>query len=462
MRLGIALVCVAACGGGAGVDLEIRSDAAIRSVEIFIGSDHCYERDETGAATGTECEGGVAWLAGQQPPPGKVFVTLRDAEHRLPEARLVPERQSESDPWTIHLEAAGFYTTPKVIAVVGFDAAGKAAAVSMIWDQRIPAHSAQHWVVELEAAAPAGPDFRRAPTDTDTPLRVAVWGREGDELMAAGSRCAVVQQWDADKGEWKGTFIVPDSDRDCDGEVLPQLECRDRYFNLNNTDLQTPVRCVGHPDATLDSSSACIVGTTACRDGTSSDDACNIADSINLARICVPDAICDLCSEPYGLEACVAMAAKQPSVVSHVECRFQADAIGNTCGVGHPGSAAELDLPFACEAIDVRPGGMPLMATGQPVLMIGAARFEAQYYTSATGGCTVTVYFKDGNVALGSSHWVLLGVLSPYTGDVMLVPLRIDVAASAANCTLVQQETEKCVNVGLDTDNIGQCALALP
>jgi hypothetical protein len=450
------LMALAACGSSTGVDIEITSDVPITNVEVFVGNGLCLE--ESGA-----CAGGVAWLPNQQPPMGTTYVTWTQNASKI-ETRLVPE--PDGSRYVIRLTADSEYAEPLVIAVVGFDGS-EAVALGTVWRQRIPVNSAEHWVVHLapadKATAAMGPPQPEAPQ-----TRVFVWGREGTTPeQEAGARCLVFQNWDG--SSWKSSFIVPDSDRDCDGEI-PELECDDRYFNLNQDvdplGTPEPTRCLDVVTSSSGSNNivaACALGHTRCEDGVDPDPTCSL--TANQGYTCVPDRLCEICGGPYGLAPCLSTSVRRySSEISHAECGLKGDAVtGAACGMQRDGYHAQLTLPFPCPAIDLVDADMPFGPTYMlPYVPIEQAQVEV--HRPDAGSCVIDVYFKGGMAQLGSRHWFLLSVY-PFAFDAskrVIVPLRIEFTASD-DCTLASTVPTPCkLSDAFQSDNMLLCGGVMP
>jgi hypothetical protein len=271
-----AFLCLAACGGGTGVAIEIRSERPLDSVEVFIGDQTVCEVREDGTK---DCELGVAWLPNQIVPPGTTYKTRRKDDGI--EARV--EAVKVGDTFEVQLQALTGYADPRVIVFIGFSQ-GEPVAVARLVEYehaRIPTNSSERWVVQLTPATLAGPTYFDAPDLGAPPWRAAVWGRDNVSDPANAARCAVLQEWHEGDHEWKGTFVVPESDPDCDG-VDP--ECDPYYFHVNERiDAADATRCLAR-DTTL-TPTPCMLGTTTCRDGTSDDRACTLTPRCVLRRM---------------------------------------------------------------------------------------------------------------------------------------------------------------------------------
>ncbi len=452
MRWVLSLLCVAACSE-TGVDLEIHSEVPIETIEIFVGSFHCTDRDEV-LDVETPCRNELAWLDGQRPVAGELFETYReDGDKNQLEFRLMPEASKDGSRYTIRLVAEGQLATPKMIAIVGLDGAGQARSLAVIKDA-IPQHTAEHWIVTLQAIDLADHDLKPPPEPARK--RAAVWGRDGSDEEQASSRCLVMQEWVG--SEWKSKFIVPASDHDCDG-VAPEVECDTQYYH-RNTSLEAS--CVARR---LDPASPCVLGVSTCRDGTDDEDTCFIPDrasSLSPPQTCVPDKLCELCDGPFGVKSCIDVALES-SGVSHVTCRFYADAsTGVACGPSRPGSKASMQLPFSCAGYTARRLATPLVSLSTMkdfTLAQSTAQFNGSIISSGDS-CTITLFFDGGTVVNGSSEWILLGITPFFASpDLMLVPLRIVFDANGTDCDGGGEETSICDAPGFAQDNISNCGV---
>jgi hypothetical protein len=444
VRWWVALIWAAACGGGTGVDLEIRSEVPIASVEIFIANRNCTELDGH-----TPCREEIGWLDGQMPMAGTIYeMHNADFDKQRLELRLTPDASEDGSTYTVRLVADGEIGESKFMSIVGLDGAGVARAVAVI-DDPIPEHSAQRWVVTLQAADPANA-AKRPPIASETERRVAVWGRDGTEEQKAGSRCLVMQQWTGN--EWASKFIVPASDHDCDG-VEPALECDTQYFHLNQ---QQPAACVAATPTSGTSGGACTIGISACRDGTGNDPQClvpAIGNPPTVPVVCVPDRVCEVCEGPYGLVSCVQSLLQDTSGLGHASCRFYGGPGGQACGLGKSGSVAKLALPFlSCGSVELRSGSMPLAPTQSSDIMLGLARFGVK--VTNPDMCAIEVNFLNGTVALGTSQWIVLA-LKANVGT-MLIPVELVFPPDATDCN-AGLSPDTCSVSTLATDHIQSC-----
>jgi hypothetical protein len=429
-------MCLMAACSGAGVDLEVTSEVAIDRVELFIANDHCYKDD------GALCDG-VAWQTMQQRPPGDVYVMKGDED-------IVQTTRFDGMRAVMHLEATPEFREPKVLALVGFSG-DTAVSFATIWGPRIPANSAETWQIELEAADDAKPAFMVPPGDGETTERVHAWKRERVDHPDDLSRCLAMQSWDDTEGEWKGVFIVPDSDPDCDGR---EVECDPLHANFNVGG--GPTACV--KTVTSFAAMPCVIGAALCEDGVSETGACL---PVTTPLQCAPQEICSACEDDPGLVACAATAAKSDPAVSGVECTFQGSDSGNTCGQGKVGSATRISLPVNCSAVEVRPLSMPLSSSATPdraMVASGVITVSLSTPASGTANCAIDLAWVTGNATAGDTALFAFIVTGRPTTNTLILPVRITMGQPVTNCTTVANEPVACVeNAALATDSMLSC-----
>lgn len=454
MRWGAALSCVAfaACGGETGVAIEIHAPPGVVAVELFVGEDHC--RDELGNDACTRR--GVAWEPNQPRLPGTTYTQVREVDDGQEEARHTA--LPVGDHFELHLQATDGAEEPHVIAFVGFDRAGQTVAVALINPGRVPTSRGERWKVHLAPTDEARAISTGRPIEgVEQPWRTTVWGRDGATRDDA-ARCVVVQQWLENERRWEATFIVPETDQDCDGETI---ECDEHYYHLNQN-ATGPTVCVGElPNMTSDG--PCVVGATSCADGISDVRDCTLPNPHDAAisSTCVPDAVCDQCGGPYGVDACFGTAAL--SSVSRIECKVYADQSngGAACGFGRPGYSTDIDLGslgFRCPAFELRSVAAPLAPATSSELVVDQATFTL--FGLPANSCSLALTFKTGAGPIGTKSWALLAIRQFYdaVGATLLIPIRIEYIG--ADCNMQLTEDEQCTLVGLDTDRIRSCQTA--
>ena len=373
MRWGVvALVCVAACGGQ-GVDLEVDADVAFDRVELFIAYDHCYEKN------GNPCEQGIGWPDQIARPPGSVFV-LRDDERLISTTKIVDGAA------VLHLEASAGFEEPKAIAIAAYEGT-RVVAATIVWDARIPIHSAERWKVHLQTTDVASTKTNVAPGAEAPNHRALAWPREvGPDLPDPSdyAGCFVFQEWTG--SEWDSKYFVPETDMDCDGAPP---DCTP-YWNHYNPMF---ARCAAKQAV----SSFCVLGTPTCS-GETPGTMC----APNMPMTCLPAQVCASCEGAPDLDGCVKnlLDAGISSTLTGAKCRFQVDS--NTqgpCTTSMYGSTAQLDLPVPCpNAMAVlRDPSMPLSAGSSTITTPEGAVYEVTA-TSDLTTCTVGIAWKSGPV----------------------------------------------------------------
>lgn len=429
-------MCLVAACSGQGVDLEVTSDVPIDRVELFFANDHCYKSD------GSLCDG-VAWQTAQPRPPGDVYVMKGD------EAVVVTQR-FDGKRAVMHLEATPEFREPKVIAFVGFSG-DTAVSFATLWGPRIPSNSAETWQIELEAADDTKPAFMVPPASGETTERVHAWKRERVDHPEELSRCLAMQSWDDTEQEWKGVFIVPDSDPDCDGRAI---ECDPLHANFNVGG--GPTACV--TTYTQLAQNPCILGFAQCEDGVRESGVC-LAATASLQ--CVPQELCTACEADPGLLACAVNALKSDDAVSGVECTFQGSDSGQSCGTGKAGAVTQITLPVNCSAVEVRPVSMPLSASATPgVALVTTAGIAVSLGTPAgtTPNCVITLSWATGTAIQGETALFAFIVTGRGTTNTLTLPVRITFGQPIMNCTTAMNEPLPCVpNSALATDSMLSC-----
>jgi hypothetical protein len=428
------LACLLAACSGQGVDLEVTSEVPIDRVELFIANDHCYKED------GTLCDG-VAWETLQPRAPGDVYVMKGD-ENIVATTRFDGERA------VMHLEATAEFREPKYLALIGFKG-DTAVSYALMAQPRIPSNSAETWRIELRYALPATTSTTVPPAPGERYERVHAWKRERVDNADELSRCLALQFWEEDKREWGGLFIVPKSDPDCDGRLV---ECDPLHANFNVGG--GPTSCVA--TRTNLAGAPCVLGAAICEDGVSKATGCV---SPPTSYLCVPEEICHVCSDDAGLDGCSATAIKSNTDVSGVACTFSGSDAGTTCGQGAYGSFAQINLPVACAAVDVRAVGMPFTSSGPSnVATVGGATITVTSDGNATGGCAIDLHWTTGTAAIGETATFVFLVKGSTTQNTLALPVRISMDGNVANCSTATTEPRPCMaSPSLSTDSMLGC-----
>lgn len=434
MQRGLVVMCLVAACGGQGVDLEVTSEVAIDRVELFVANDHCYKED------GSLCDG-VAWQTLQPRPPGDVYVMKGDEN-------LVATTTFDGARAVMHLEATAEFREPKYLAIVGF-AGETAVSYALMVSPRIPANTAETWRIELKSAGPATDAFTIPPAPGERYERVHAWKRERVENADALSRCLALQFWNETTRLWEGLFIVPDSDPDCDGRLV---ECDPLHANFNVGG--GPTTCV--TPVTDQLSAPCVIGAAQCEDGVSAAAKC-FSSTTNLQ--CVPQQLCHDCAGDPGLVACATLELKGDPDVSRVECTFNGNDAGTTCGQGAQGSYTQITLPVPCAGVEVRSLSMPFSSSGSPnVATVGTATIVVAADGNATGGCAIDLSWTSGAAQPGTTETFVFLVKAATTGNTLALPVRITWGSLVANCSTMMLEPRPCVaNTALGSDTMLKC-----
>ena len=289
MRGLVLAVLVAACGGDPGVLLDVKADATISTVEVFV------------ARAQTANRMGLPPAASMKATPGTVYGTIDHTtvevggDHR---ARVLIQR--------------GDLTEVPAILVLGLDAQGNAAGYAVVTDPsgsiQLPATKEVDLVVQLDATSPTTIAMARTPMQG---VHVARWSTESRGSDDPKGPC-VALMYTSGNG-LAGVFFGPDDDNDCDAA---QPECDDAWYLR----VKDPGKCATDTAMNVQTMDACRIGDSAgCRD--------NVASSLNLCvpqfapTVCVPHPICDQCSDLDP--SCVAQTLLNDGTM-HIECTVDA------------------------------------------------------------------------------------------------------------------------------------------
>jgi hypothetical protein len=288
-RIARALVlagCAAGCFSDKGLALQIDVGATgAQTVELYLGMKTC---DEAGAPAGASCRS-IA------PPPSGT--TALDGEIRYRDAADLDITAVHGTTATFQLRAAAFTKVPVAIAV-GVDASGRPVGAVVLERLEIPADDARVVSAALIAAGPVQPGQR---TDASE-YRVQLWNK-----TRPASSCVLVEHWRG--GEVNRTFVVPKDDPDCD-DVAPDAECDPMAYRLTRSGPNCAVA-----GGTINS--ACFIGTRVCDEASGA--ASTSCQTSVTDRMCVPDAVCEMC--PGDLVSClVDRLASNPGSLPRLEC----------------------------------------------------------------------------------------------------------------------------------------------
>jgi hypothetical protein len=424
---------VAGCGGGEGVDLEVTSDVAIDRIELFIATKDCFEDN---------CQSGVGWSrnGAQMRPQGDLYYIQLDEDP-------VFSTTTDGDAVVLRLQAEADFAEPKVIAIVGLEG-GVPVAFNTIWYTRIPQHSGEHWTINLKAADRIQPD-NGPPAQDGKPYRVDTWHGVNESV----SRCLAMQKWDDYEKKWKGTYVVPYNDPDCDGHT--ELECAERV-----ADFEGVARCIA---ASVGTTSTCRLGTRTCKDGTMFDIRCLSATAV---PICMPSEICTKCATSGSIEECArdTVDAADATVI-HASCHFSPDASTLApCATNDNGNKVRISLPTSCTALDIWPIEQKLSVVP-----------DGTHHSVTTGGATVmiTTFASVDNPAMCTINLSWSGGVVadfPHTANfvlaiangtsIKLVPLELNFDGGVDCNGAAPTEPPMCATTGgIESDSLWQCGL---
>jgi hypothetical protein len=301
MRGALLLACIAACGGGTGVDIDIYAPDGVTldKVELWVAYDDCHD-----------CPNGVAWTENVR-ASGDIYL-LRDE-------KVIAAKPYEGR-WVIHLEAVDGNRDPIAIAVVGYQGA-QAKAIEVMRYVHIPSSSVEIWKVFLRSADPATPEVSVAPGASASDYRAHIWPRRPTSALADRTGCLAYQKWNDYDATWETEYFVPESDPDCDGHTI---ECSDFWFDYK------PIgQCISD---TMEIAGTCSIGRSGCADGVSGDATCSQDPAQPFT--CLPDAFCAKCAGELPADTCIENAINSAFVdneLPHYECSFDESSQGGSC-----------------------------------------------------------------------------------------------------------------------------------
>lgn len=405
----LALACVAACGGGQGVDLEIRGDSvALDSVELYIAYDKCHNDDDS------ECEG-VAWPQAQARVPGTVYVLKGDE-------KVVRTSELVDGAATIHLEASEGYEYTKAIAIIGYQG-GRPVGVKLIHSAIIPLDDQEKWLVKLDEVGQATTDVMTPPAQGAPQRRVHTWLREKSPTLpdpTGYAGCLAYQRWSG--SGWEVSYFVPSTDTDCDG-VPPDCDPLWAHRPLGSA------KCVTKPSVAA-LANTCVLGIQACADETSQQ-SCTPATT---PLICMPDVVCASCADSDSLLTCIKEEVATPSgssAVPFMNCSFipNPDAVtpNGPCEqtqVG--GERMTFSVPGVCSSTNpanlalLRPMFAPFSG-GSSTITIGGTATMTVHATPGSNNCNISLDWTAGE---GKTPQVVLLALQ-YGARQVLIPVSI-------------------------------------
>lgn len=266
----LACVCLmlAACGEQPGLYLTINSATGmpVSQVAVYIGDDQC-------AKSG----GGTCDIA----PPQFAKVDAGDPGgtwYRDPGTTFIAGASGGTA--RVRIEPSGRGKKVQVI-VLGLDGGGNPIAGKFARDLDVPATDSVSVSMTLDPATMFDGHSHQTGTFFD------VWPDPSGD-----TECVFLQQWN--DGQAMSTFIVPESDADCDGVPTLDgsgnanpLEC-DPYAYMAMGDVG-PASCTENMD-TVGNSKPCLLGGPMCKDGSGvMSGSCTRENTTT----CVPSAICD-------------------------------------------------------------------------------------------------------------------------------------------------------------------------
>jgi hypothetical protein len=429
MRWG-ALLILAACGGGTGVDIDIfvPGDTNIDRIELWVAYDRCYD-----------CPNGVAWTQSERASGDINF--LRDEKM----IRAV----EQGDRWVIHLDAESGYNDVPWIVIAGFTGTS-VTAVKVLRNVRIPASTVVTWQVYLHPAEPATTDLVTPPADLTFDHRAHVWAREATPDLAEPTGCLAYQKWIPETSTWETEYFVPKSDPDCDGFPIDK-ECSEYWYQYK------PVgSCVSHSFTRIPN--ACAIGLSPCADGVTSDKTCG-TDPLR-SFTCLPDAFCNYCGDQIPADTCIARAVSEgitSNALTRYECAFDAQSSGEPCLDEH----ASMQLPWVnafCGAPTLHTVDAPF-TNPQTTLAFGVAPNEVKLFAKqGASTCMVDLYWTGGTIATFKEGITFL-LEVPYDNATRAIyPITIKPSNQVVTCS--STVVNVCMPMGPTNDNVGLCAAA--
>jgi hypothetical protein len=271
---------------GLAIEVDVAGTGAT-TVELFLGKAACEASDNPAEI---DCK------ALGPPPAGSAL--LRGSIWFRDDLAVdtVPVTGSRA---TFQLRSSTTATLPIVIAV-GLTQGDHPVGVATLHDVTVPGGSAR---VLATALVPAGAVQAAAPAKTAVEDRVQVWRK-----ATPPSSCVVAEHWEG--GAATRSFVVPGQDPDCDDFV--DEDCNPAAY-LGTTDPGTASR----PDCFAPQTSACVLGSRACTDGSATrTGACGPQHN---ATTCVPDRFC-ACTDEIGSTCWQDQVRTMPLAVPFIDC----------------------------------------------------------------------------------------------------------------------------------------------
>lgn len=438
---GLALVVlVAACGGDAGVLLDVQTgDANVKTVEVFV------------AKSQTATRMGMPPAASTKTTQGPVYETIDHAVTSVGgdgRVRVLLQRGEVTDVPAILVLGLDANNTPSRYAVVT-DPSGSIA---------LPATHEVRLVVQLEPASGTTIANARMPAG-NAGTRVARWSSESRGSDDAKGPCVALVE-DASGGTVTGTFFGPQGDTDCDAA---QPECDDAWYLR----VKDPGKCATDTAPNVETMNACRIGdSAACRDGVQGADGTCVPQTV--PTICVPGPICDQCRDL--VPSCVAQNLTSDNTM-HIECTVDAHTENGTTTTLCANRATTIDVSplfgnnYACTGTSSFVDPMNPTAPLMPDLALASGNgprvtfncHQLQFQLDVTDNTTAPI---TNNMDTHGAILVSVGVPNmPATNRLLVVPIKVVTNIIGTNtcdtagmtCTLVPDQ-------GQTPDPIWHCA----
>lgn len=419
--LAVAAVGTAGCFSDRGLAIQIDlAGTGATSVELFLGKTACDASDNPAEI---DCKAIAPPPANSAPLRGSIW--FRDD-------LAVDTVQVTGPRVTFQLRSDTAATVPIVIAV-GLTQGDHPVGVATLHDVTIPTGSAR---VLATALVPAGPVQAAAPAKTAVEDRVQVWRK-----TTPPSSCVVAEHWEG--GAATRSFVVPGQDPDCDDLVAD--DC-DPAVYLGMTAPGTASR----PDCFTQQSTACVLGSRACTDGSAT--RTGECGPQHDAAICVPDSFCT-CTGDIG-DLCWQQAVRTtPLAMPIIDCSVATtqNAPLTFCpGNGEDTATIQLDGHFMQDDTC----GTPTIASSSLLGFGSSASFggAVMELSSPRKPCNFSITWKSG--ARTSSDAADVGAVKIQTATGALV-LPIVLRFHPTDC---QGPLFTCTLMDVATDGVWSCA----
>jgi hypothetical protein len=425
MRALVAMLLLAACNGGQGVDIEVHQGSdSIDSVELWLAYDVCKLPNDQG-----ECDG-IGWPSAQQRPSGEVY-TLGEDE-KLVRTDVIVDGVAQ-----LHLEATPTNSAPYIIAVVGYHG-GSIAGVKMLSGAEIPTDDQAHWVIELNDVGQVTENTTADPGDKPT-RNALVWAREPLSTMRDVSGltgCFAYQKWNDTDKLWETKYIVPPSDPDCDGDPP---DCNPYWY-------KAPVdsaRCVANTPAAAD---VCAVGKVACASETGTSACAPTLDPLT----CVGSSLCTRCAGSPDLGACIKNEVNNTSTpvagMPIQKCMMQTDLDGPCFNSTSPfGWKSQFVVRNGtCSSAVLRPLLLPFSG-GMQIMTLNNGANVSIHAGNTVEGCQVDLTYETNAASVALVPVVVAIFNGP---NQILIPVVLDFQKPAGGTCQTSTVTQQCVAGG--------------